>query len=124
MTRTQPLTAARLAGFIWLLLAPLVWLGAAVSKMESDESYNIQLGLATVLGIVAIGAAYGAFRNHRWARSVLLALNWSSAAFWIYAGIANSSKMDFDLLPVGIGGCFIVLAALLHLDVDSRVGQT
>jgi hypothetical protein len=92
--------------------------------MESAESYNIQLGLATLLAVVAIGAAYGAFRNHRWARSVLLALTWSAAAYWIYGGIANFSKTDFELLPVGIGGCFVVLAALLHLDIDSRVGQT
>jgi hypothetical protein len=40
MTPTQPLTAVRLAGFIWLLLAPLVWLGAALSKMDTAERYN------------------------------------------------------------------------------------
>lgn len=116
MKDAQPLTAVRLAGFIWLLLSPLVWLGAALSKMDTAERYNIQLGLATVVSFVAVSAAFGAFAGRRWARSVLLALSWLAGGLWIYSGLSHSTSADFELLPISIGICFVFLAALLHVD--------
>lgn len=121
MTGTRPLTAVRLAGFIWMLLAPFVWLGAAFSKMDTAERYNVQLGLATVVTVVAICAAFAAFAGRQWARSVLLALSWSAAGIWIYAGISFSAASDFDVLPIGIGFCFVVLAASIHIDAPSQL---
>ena len=123
MTATQPFTATRLAGFVWLLLAPLVWLGAALSKIDSPERYNIQLGVATVVSIVAMGAAFGAFTDRGWARPVLLALSWSSAALWIYSGFSLSTSADIEVIPISIGGCFVFLAALIHIDAPSPADQ-
>lgn len=122
MTDRRQLTAVRLAGFIWLLLAPLVWLGAALSKMDTPERYNVQLGLATVVAVVAISAAIAAFAGRRWARAVLLALSWSAAGVWFYAGLSLFAASDFDVLPIGIGVCFMVLAASLHIDGPSKLG--
>jgi peptidoglycan/LPS O-acetylase OafA/YrhL len=116
MNARPPLTSTRLAGFVWLLLAPLAWLGAALSKMDTPERYNIQLGVATVISIVAVGAAFGAFSGRGWARLVLLALSWSSAAFWIYAGVSLSTSGDIEVIPIIIGGFFVLLAATLHVD--------
>ena len=128
MKATQPLTAVRLAGFIWLLLAPVLWLGAALSKMDTVERYNIQLGLATLVSIVATGAAVGAFADHRWARPLLLALSWSAAGLWIYSGLSLSTSADIYVLPIGIGGCFVLLAASLHVearpDLNAAADQT
>lgn len=121
MTDARPLTAVRLAGFIWLLVAPLVWLGAALSKMDTAERYNVQLGLATVVAVVAISTAIAAFAGRGWARAVLLALSWSAAGIWIYSGLSLSAASDFGVLPMGIGVCFIVLAASLHIDAPSKL---
>lgn len=123
MTSKQSLAAVRLAGFIWLLLSPLVWLGAALSKMDTTERYNIQLGLATVVALVAIGAAIGAFRGYVWARYVLLPLSWSTAGFWIYSGISISTSANIGVLPISIGVGFVALAAFIHLDARPGVAS-
>lgn len=119
MTPAQPLTAVRLAGFVWLLLAPLVWLGAALSKMGTTERYNIQLGLATLIALCAVAAGVAAFKSRGWARPVLLSLSWSAAVFWVYSGVALSTRADISVLPIVIGVCFVALAALLHIDAPA-----
>ena len=119
MESTQPLTAVRLAGFVWLVCTPFLWLGAALSKMESVEQYNIQLGVVTVVSVVSVGAAFGAFAGHRWPRPVLLVLSWLAAGLWAYSGITLSTKTDIEFLPIVIGCCFAALAASLHLDGEA-----
>lgn len=84
--------------------------------MDTAARYNVQLGLATVVAVVAIAAAFAAFANRRWARPVLLALSWSAAGIWVYAGLSLSATSNFDVLPIGIGVCFAVLAGSLHID--------
>jgi hypothetical protein len=116
VTSIQPLTAARMVSAIWLLLAPLVWLGAAVSKMESNEHYNIQLGFATILVLVVIATTVGAFRGRKWARYILLGLSWAAASVWVYSGVSLSTPENFEVLIICIGIGFMLLAGLLHLN--------
>jgi len=101
------------AGLLWVVAAALHWLGAALSKMDTLERYNVQLGIVTGICVVAIVAALGAFAGYRWPRPVLILLSWSAAAFWLISGY--SLLRSGDVLPILVGCFFASMAAVLHL---------
>jgi len=98
---------------LWLLTAPFLWLGAALSKMDSVERYNLQLAVASAAGVLALVSAYGAFTGRVWARRLLIAITWPAAACWLAAGY---SLWAFGyVFPLLMGVFVALLAASLHV---------
>lgn len=107
-------TLVQAAGVLWVAAAALLWLGAALSKMDTVGRYNIQLGIATGVCVVASVAAVAAFMGYRWPRVVLILLSWTAAAFWLVSGHPMSKAGD--VLPILIGCFFVAMAIGLHLE--------
>ena len=97
------------AGLLWIVIAALFWLGAALSKMETLERYNVQLGVMTGVVVIAVVAALGAFAGYRWSRPLLILLSWAAAAFWLI------SLRSGDVLPILFGCFFASMAVVRHL---------
>ena len=81
MTETLPPNVVQGAGLLWLLATPLLWLGAALSKMDTVDHYNVQLAIVSGICVLAVGAGLGSFsfKAYRWATSPPIL---SSDAIW------------------------------------------
>ena len=114
MTERLPVNVVQAAGLLWLLSAPVLWLGSALSKMDTLERYNLQLGIFTIVGAMAIAAGLGAFAlaTYRWARLVLILLSWTASAFWMASGY--SLFPEGYVFPSIVGCCYAAMAFALH----------
>jgi hypothetical protein len=114
MTERLPVNVVQGAGLLWMLSAPVILLGSALSKMDTPVRYNVQLAVCAGVCALAVAAGFGAFARatYRWARLVLIALSWAAAAFWLASG--------YSLFPMGyvlpgiIGCCYAAMAFVLH----------
>ena len=110
MTRL-PFEVTRIAAVVWLVYAPLQFLGALLSKMDTDERYYLQLGVFTLASALGVLASIKAFSDRPWSRIVLLGLSWASALFWLSSAI--SLARFGDRAPLFVGIVFLLLAVLL-----------
>lgn len=114
MKKRLPVDAVQGMGLLWLLSTPLIWLGSAISKMETLDRYNVQLAVFCIVCVLAIGACLGsfAFSTYRWARAALILLSWSAAAFWLDSGY-HLFRSGY-VLPLVIGFSYSGMALVLH----------
>ena len=86
----QPLSSSRRLrkfGIIWIVLAPIVFLMAAISKVKSDATYEIQLLAFSAVAIAAFIVGVAAVLRQRWAAFGLMALSYLAAVFFFGSGI-------------------------------------
>ena len=57
----------RICGGIWIVLAPILWLMAAISSVESDVAYRVQLVAFSAAAIVGLVSGVCALLAHTWA---------------------------------------------------------
>ena len=117
MTRRLPVNVVQGMGLLWLLSTPLIWLGSAISKMETLERYDVQLAAFSSACALAIVACIGSyfFSTYRWARVALILLSWSAAAFWLVSGYALFRSGY--VLPLVVGFSYVGMAFVLHQTV-------
>lgn len=120
MKISTPFSVVKAAGVVWAITAPLLWLGAVLSKMETIERYYVQLSIASFVGIIAISSAIGAFAGRSWARGTLLLLSLAAATFMLSSAYSLyraqtvlPSLSGVHIFPSIAGGIFLALAALL-----------
>ena len=113
----------RAFGIIWIVLAPVFWVMAAISTVKSDVTYQVQLALFTVAAIAALIYGVGAVLRRAWARIGLLVLSCLAALMFLGSGLTilgiAGFKGQWEIAAVGIGtGCFglpfLAMANHLH----------
>jgi drug/metabolite transporter (DMT)-like permease len=72
-------------GLIWIVLAPCVFLMAAISTVRSETTYNIQLAVFTAVAVIAIILGVAALLRRSWSAVGLRALSWLAAAYFFGA---------------------------------------
>ena len=121
----------RAFGIIWIVLAPVFWLMAAISTVKSDVTYQVQLALFTVAAIAALIYGVAAVLRRAWARIGLLVLSCLAALMFLGSGSAifgiAGFKGQWEIAAVGIGtACFglpfLAMARRLHKQ-RSQIGN-
>jgi hypothetical protein len=74
-------------GVLWIAFAPIVFLMAAIAKVESDLTYTIHLVAFTAVALAAVVCGVGALLRHWWGG---VGLRWiSMLAATYYLGTAG-----------------------------------
>ena len=118
--QTLPFELVHGAGTLWLLSAPFIWLGAALSKMDTLERYNIQLLVASIVSLAAVCAALGAFAGKSWSRTVLFILSCVAAVYWLWMG--SSLWSDGYIWPAAVGVLNLGIACVMPFTERRPVG--
>jgi hypothetical protein len=90
------------AALLSLAVAPLLVLGATLSKMETVERYYMQLSVVVSIELLCVVAAIGALRRHGWAVWLLTALYGLAATFWLYSALELAQVPEPGLAVLGI----------------------
>jgi hypothetical protein len=118
----------RKIGAIWIVMAPIGWLMAAISSVKDDTFYQIQLGVFSVAAIAALVFGVAAIFRQAWARLGLVALSWFAALVFGGPGLTLvgaslwSPRWEMALMGVSItlfGLPFAAMAVRLQ-----RLGHT
>jgi len=75
-------------GVVWIVLSPIIFLMAAISKVKSDTTYEIQLAAFSAFAIAAFVFGVAAMLRHRWAAFGLTVLSSIAALYFFGSGIA------------------------------------
>jgi hypothetical protein len=97
----------RAFGIIWIVLAPVLWLMAAISKVKSDVTYQVQLALFTVAAIAALIYGIAAVLRRPWARIGLLVLSCLAVLLFLGPGLVMLGYAVFngqwEVAAIGVG---------------------
>lgn len=72
----------RICGGIWIVLAPILWLMAAISSLESDVAYRVQLVAFSAAAIVGLVSGVCALLAHTWAARGLFLVSSLGVAYF------------------------------------------
>ena len=123
MPDTNARRQLRQIGAIWIVLAPLGWLMAAISSVKDEAYYQLQLAVFTVVASAALVFGVAAMFRRMWARVGLIAVSWFAALMFIGPGLylfgtaLLSQPWEIALMGVSIaslGVPFAVMAFRLH----------
>ena len=91
MSVTPSAVAARLrtVGLIWIVLAPVLFLLAAVSTVRSDQTYNIQLAAFSLVAVAGIVFGTAAVLRRSWSATGLFVLSCLGATYFFGAAIST-----------------------------------
>jgi len=118
MENTSAVRQLRKVGAIWIVLAPIGWLMAAISSVKDDTTYQIQLGVFTVGAIAALVFGVAAVFRQAWARLGLVVLSWCAAMLFSGPGLAMvgmslwSKQWEMALMAVSIALVGLPFAAM------------
>ena len=70
-------------GVLWIAFAPIVFLMAAIAKVESDLTYMIHLVAFTAVAVAAMVCGVGALLRHRWAGVGLRWISMLAATYYL-----------------------------------------
>ena len=108
----------RVCGAAWIAIAPALWLMAALSKMSSDRSYNLQLLFVSIIAVAGLVSGIGALFRQVWAARGLFALS------AVVAATLFGMSLHALLLPVlpqsairGSGRAFISIVLAIWIAV-------
>lgn len=113
----------RAYGVIWVVLAPIAWLMAAISTVKSDAVYNVQLAVFSLAAICALLLGFGAVFRKSWGRLGLVILSWLASLLFIGPGLTilgggfSAQNVDFAFVGLGVacfGLLFVAMALRLH----------
>jgi hypothetical protein len=118
------------AAALTLLAAPLLVLGALLSKMDTIERYYTQLWIVGVVAVLCVVAAVGALAQSHLATWLLTVLYGLAAAFWLYSAITlalvsvpGESSFGLAVFPALIGIVCGSFAAALFVHCNSGRAQ-
>jgi hypothetical protein len=92
----------RLIGMIWILISPIIWIMAVISKIESDTEYQIQLVCFSIIAGLGLLAGIASLIKSVWANTVLKYLSWMVFVFFTCSSVA----MLFQGIMLVIDGNF------------------
>ncbi len=126
MEKASAARELRTFGTIWIILAPIMWLMAAISTVRSDITYQAQLGVFSILATSSLILGVAAVFHRTWARLGIEVLSWlATIAFLgpglvlVAAGVLSKSRGNtWELVFVGIG---TAAPALLFLAMARRL---
>lgn len=124
---TDPRRRLPIFGAIWIALAPIVFLMAALSTVESLTIYYVQLAAFSTVALVGFVAGVGALFRHIWAGRSMLVLSWVGGAYFCCSALMlfiwpflpwTTAKFDwlmFVLCPAvaATGAPFLLMAWFL-----------
>jgi hypothetical protein len=70
-------------GVLWIAFAPIVFLMAAIAKVESDLTYMIHLVGFTAVAVAAVVCGVGALLRHRWGGVGLRWISMLAATYYL-----------------------------------------
>jgi hypothetical protein len=115
------------AAALSLLTAPLLFLGALLSKMDTIERYYTQLWVVGTVALLCVIASIGSLLKQPWAEWLLAVLYGVAAAFWLYSAFelaqaSAASDLGFGLaaFPAAIGIVCMGFAVALFLHCQSQ----
>lgn len=100
-------------GVIWILLAPVIYMMAAISTVKSDTTYHIQLMAFSIVAITALVAGVAAVLRQRWAAIALLALLSLAVLYFVGCSIAIVVMAELPDSTVTATPLIVVLIALV-----------
>jgi hypothetical protein len=109
---TDPRRRLRMFGGIWVALAPLLFLMAAISTVRSETTYYIQLAGFSIVALGGLVAGVGALFRCAWAGRFLLVLSWLGAAYFIGSALMlllwpffpdTAAKLNVVILLISLG---------------------
>lgn len=109
------------AAVLSLLAAPMLVLGALLSKMDTMERYYTQLWVVGAVALLCVVASVGSLMRRPWAAWLLTALYGMAASFWLYAAITlalvpgHGASSGIALFPAAIGLLCAGFAVSLYL---------
>lgn len=118
MTQLEPQTrrksqfVLRSIGVTWIVLSPVIFLMAAISTVESNLTYQIQLVAFSTVALAGMIAGIGALFRHVWAAKSLMILSWIGAVYYLGSATllllwpfipGTGAKFDFLLIPIVLG---------------------
>ena len=120
MDKARAAKEFRAFGIIWIALAPIMWLMAAISTVKSDVTYQIQLALFTLAAVSSLILGIAAVLHKVWARLGLAVLSWLATLVFIGPGLAivgagvfsETKGNTWEFVFIGIGTAFTGLPFL------------
>jgi hypothetical protein len=74
-------------GLVWIILGPVLFLMASISKIESDLTFFLQLAVFSVVAVAAVVFGVAAVLGQAWSVTGLFALSALVAAFSFGGGV-------------------------------------
>ena len=87
VTRTAAAARLRTLGLIWLVLAPVLFLMAAISTVRSDLTYNIQITAFSMVAVAGVFFGTAAVLRRSWSAVGLFVLSCLGATYFFGAVI-------------------------------------
>ena len=87
-TRKVNLRLLRKHGAIWLVAAPVITVMAAISTVQSNVTYWIQLAAFSVVALAGSVAGVGALFQKVWAARCMVVLSWACVTYFLGLGIS------------------------------------
>ncbi|NCC03028.1 MAG: hypothetical protein EOM37_03120 [Proteobacteria bacterium] len=113
---TSEIKSYRGYGIAWILISPIIWLMAALSKYESLTDYYIQLYIISVVAIAGFVAGVATLFKRSWAYLVLKYLSWIVFIFLF----GSSLLMLAYTIPIIVKGEFQpagIIAAIVFMNL-------
>ena len=103
-------SSIRPAAFLCFLSAPLLVLGALLSKMDTPERYYIQLALVGLIVSLSMVSAIASLHQKLWGICIMGLLFGVAAVFWLsaaaglaFATVADPTSLSIALFLAAIG---------------------
>jgi len=123
---------------IWIALAPVLFLMAAISTVRSTTTYYVQLSIFSAVAVAGFVCGTAALLRQAWAGICLMVLSYLGAVYFFGAAIFTllwplmpGSKAQFTwfilLVPLMIapwGVPFLLMARSVKSLIDESAGRT
>jgi hypothetical protein len=106
-----PQRSIRVFGGIWVFLAPIIFVMAAISTVRSETTYLIQLIAFSAVSLAGLVVGVGGLFRRPWAAFGMLILSWTGGVYFV--GCATLLLL-WPLIP-GSEAIFHLLLLLLSL---------
>ena len=111
-------------GVLWIAFAPIVFLMAAVAKVESDLTYMIHLVAFTAVAVAGVVCGVGALLRHRWAGVGLRWISMLAATYYfVTAGLGLLWPSRLGLLGRLVVFSLIAPTAVPFVWIASALGR-
>jgi hypothetical protein len=118
MKNNDPFRELRKFGVMWIVMAPIGWLMAAISTVKDETFYQAQLVVFTLAAAVAVVFGVAAILRQAWARPGLVAVSWFASLVFIAPGLVllvlslRPMRWEIALMAVSIALFGLPFAAM------------
>ena len=109
----QQSKTVRSIGWVWVVLAPIIFGMAAISTVQSISTYYTQLVIFSVVAIAALVFGLAAGFGARWSRRGLLVLSWLGCIYFCGSSLLMAAYMVAGAFQSGLWPGLFLLAVVL-----------